>query len=485
MRGSRGSGPERTRLRPRTRSVPGAVAGLAAATALTLVAGCTSGDGQTPRTEPTQSSSSPTGVAAADLTFGVYGPRDEVEAFQSTVDAWNNGDRGHVELRDWSDHDAMRRDLRSGDLPDVFMISRADLSWLLERRLTTPVDELLDERGIDFGDDYSRDSISAFSVDDRLQCMPYGVSPMVIYYNKDLVDFDRMRRRGLDVPEPDATSWSFDQFVAATRFASNPRQRTKGVHIAPTLSGLTPFIRSGGGSVFDDDVEPTSLEFSSDETKAALERTLQLLRKPQLTLDVSQLAKASPVRWFERGKLGMIAGYRSLVPQLRRVSGLRFDVMPMPVLDSSATVGDVTGFCISADAASIPVAADFLVHELSVEALGRITRTGYLDPANLQVALTNDFLQVGREPEHSAFFNSSVRSMSLPPLTDRLSQLERVVAPRLRQLVYGVGLLDLDFLTQQIDLASQRVLAPESASPSASDDGSPTESPSESDSPSG
>ena len=33
-------------------------------------------------------------------------------------------------------------------------------------------------------------------MDDRLQCMPYGISPMVIFYNKALVDFDRMEARG-------------------------------------------------------------------------------------------------------------------------------------------------------------------------------------------------------------------------------------------------------------------------------------------------
>ena len=61
--------------------------------------------------------------------------------------------------------------------------------------------------------------------------------------------------------------------------------------------------------------------------------------------------------------------------------------MPMPVLDSSATVGDVTGLCLSRKAASTPDAADFMVYELSTEAVSRVTRTGYLAPANLEVAL--------------------------------------------------------------------------------------------------
>ena len=364
----------------------------------------------------------------------------------------------------------MRAALESGDIPvpDVFLAPRSDLAWLLENGYTQPVDELLDERGVNFGDNYSRDALQAFSAEDRLQCMPYSVSPMVIYYNKALVNFERMRARGLEAPEEDATSWSFEQFAAAAEFASKPRRDTKGVHISASLSGLGPFIASGGGSVFDDAVDPKSLTFSSDDSQAALERTLELLRNPNVTLDEDQLAEATPLEWFERGKLGMIAGYRPLVPQLRLVQGLDFDVLPMPVLDSSATVGDVTGMCLSRKAASTSAAADFMVYELSVPAVNRVTRTGYLLPANLEVALTDAFLQPGRMPDQAVVFNNSIRSMRLAPMIDTLPELEEAVQPDLDQLVYGVGVLDLDAVTQEIDETSRTILDPESVSESPS-----------------
>jgi multiple sugar transport system substrate-binding protein len=435
--------------------------------------GCTGDDdgSGTPRPRPS-SSSAPERVT--HLTFGVFGPPAEVSAFQDTVDEWNAGSEGpEVRLRAWDTQAAFSQAIESGtDLPDVFLTSRTDLRRLLDQRATQPVDELLDERGVDFGDGYSRDALQAFSAGDRLQCMPYGVSPMVVYYNKDLVNFARMTRRGLDAPEPDATSWSFDQFSAAATFASRPSRGTKGVHIAATLPGLSPFIESGGGSVFDDDSDPKSLSFSSDGSRAALDTTLQVLRNPQVTLEPDRLDQASALKWFKRGKLGMIAGYRSLVPQLRLVPNLDFDVLPMPVLDSSATVGDVTGLCLSRKAASTSAAADFMVHELSADSVARVTRTGYLAPANLEVALSDTFLQPGREPEHSAVFNSAVRSMRLAPLIDTLPELDRAIRPDLEQLVYGVGALDLDGVTQRIDEKSRPILDPnyvsESPSPSES-----------------
>ncbi len=450
-----------------------ALLGVVVAVGLALAAvGCTDG-GSTTEPKP---STGPAQPEVSRLTFGVFGPPAEIAAYRATVDAWNAAAesaaddevaRPEVKLRSWPDQAAMRADIDAGaPVPDVFLTSRSDLNWLLENRHNQPVDELLDERGVEFGDQYSRDSIQAFSAGDRLQCMPYGASPMVIFYNRDLVNFNRMTKRGLDAPDPDASSWSFEQFAAAADFAARPGRDTKGVHIAATLSGLAPFIGSGGGSVYNDNTDPTSLAFSSDGTRSALGRTLELLRNPQLTLDDDQLAEASPLTWFERGRLGMIAGYRSLVPELRGVDDLDFDVMPMPVLDSSSTVGDLTGICLSRTSESVPLAADFLVHEISADAVSRVTRTGYLAPANLEVALSDTFLQPGREPKHASFFNSTVRSIDLPPLIDTLGKLEAAVQPSLEQLVYGIGVLDLEGLTEQIDEESRTVLSPPEPSPS-------------------
>jgi multiple sugar transport system substrate-binding protein len=349
------------------------------------------------------------------------------------------------------------------------MVSRDDMAWLQEEELTQPVDALLDERGVDFGDNYSRDGLQAFSSDDRLQCMPYGISPMVIFYNTKLVDFDRMEARGLSVPG-ERLAWSFDQFVAAAEFATRPRRGTRGVYVEPTLEALAPFVYSGAGPLFDDEADPTSLAFSDDTTRDALERTLELLRSPTLTLSEQQLAKRSPLAWFKRGKLGMIEGYREMVPELRQVQGLEFDVIAMPSLEQSATIGQVTGLCLSDRAADTQAAADFMVHVLGTPSVERVARSGYLVPANLEVALSDAFLQPGRLPEHAPVFNNSVRSIVFLPLLSTWPQLENAIAPALDRLLNQPILDNLEELTEQIDEASRTVLDPEAASESASPD---------------
>lgn len=438
--------------------------------ALSVAGAACEDDNKNPK--PPKHSAKPTG-----LTFGVWGTENEITAYQGMVDVYNSlSDDSDVDIRSWSDHDALVEAMEAGGkVPDVFMVSRSDLAWMRDNDINQPVDELLDERGIDFGDGYSRDALEAFAVDNSLQCMPYGSSPMVIFYNEALVDFELMRQRELPAPADDEhRGWSFEQFTAAAKFATRPRKHTRGVYIDPTLRGLSPFIYSGGGDPFNDDDDPTSLDLSSDDSRSALERTLELLRDPHLTPTAKQLAKATPLEWFVQGRLGMIEGDRSLVPELRTIQGLEFDVMAMPSLDGSATVGDFTGLCISREPASTPEAADFLAHATSAEWVSRVAQAGYLAPANLEVAYSDDFLQPGRLPEHSGVFNSSVPRMRLPPLLDDWNELEAAVAISLQRLVYAPGVLDLDALTTQIDEESRAVLDPESVTESPSVDDSET-----------
>jgi multiple sugar transport system substrate-binding protein len=440
-------------------------AALAVCVAMMLsLAACESDGGSSPEPAPAPSSTQEEPVR---LTLGVNGTDDELAAYTAVSEIFDSlYDPATVKVENWDTSADMMAEIEDGeDVPDVFLVNRDDLATLQRKHLTQPVDGLLDARGVDFGDGYSRDALQAFSAEDRLQCMPYGISPMVIYYNTKLVDFDRIEARGLPVPA-EREAWTLDMFAAAAQIASRPGRRTHGFYIGPGLRALAPFVYSGGGELFDDEDAPTSLALAEGDGPEALERALELLRRPQLTLSEQQVERRSPLEWFERGKLGMMAGYRRLVPELRQVHGLDFDVISMPILDSAATTGDITGLCLSADAASTPAAADLMVHLLSTPAVARVVRAGYLVPANSEVALSDEFLQPGRLPEHSSVFNNSVRAIQIPPLLSVWPELEDELAPELDQLVQVPVLDDLEERLAEIDEESRTILESDTATPS-------------------
>jgi multiple sugar transport system substrate-binding protein len=426
-----------------------------------------------PTTTP-PSSSAPTRLPRETLTFGVVGSADEVASYRQMASLFAPLNRQvTVELKTWPDEAAMMADLRAGvKPPDVFLASRRNLVYLEQHQLIQPIDQLLEDRGVDFGDDYPRSTLTAFGSNNHLNCLPYGISPSVIYYNKKLVKLGQV---SADPPVP-GEGWSLDQFAAAARWAVQHHPKAAGAYVQPSLGGIAPFVLSGGGRLFDDATTPTALTLSDGASQQALIRTVRVLHRPGISLSPHQLAEKTPLQWFEQGRLALLEGSRDIVPSLRSRLLFNFDVMPMPDLGTPATAGGLTGLCISSDATDAGTAADFLVYASSPEALGGVATAGYLQPANQTVALSDDFQQPGRLPQHASVFTFSVKSMQFPPLIGPWDELDAAVEPTLVQMMHGRP-VQVPRRTREADRASRKVLRvepSESPSPSPSASGQPS-----------
>ena len=70
-----------------------------------------------------------------------------------------------------------------------------------------PVDELLEERGVQFGDSFERLGLEAMAANSALQCMPSDVSPTVMFYNRRLISPSLLM--GIPgQPDPAVRGWS-------------------------------------------------------------------------------------------------------------------------------------------------------------------------------------------------------------------------------------------------------------------------------------
>lgn len=433
------------------------------ATVVLLAAACTVTDAD-PDAGPDAGPATPAPTATAEpvtLRLGVHGPDGLLAAYEEMAAAYEEANPGvRVELVTAPDHDAamgaIERDRSAGEAPDVFLVEHGDLPTLLDEEWIQPIDELLSQRGVDFGDGYQREGMTAFSADMRLHCMPHDVSPMVVYYNTDLLDLSTIGDDPEDAPNAE-DGWTFDQFAEAARSVST--RRVKGVHVAPDLEQLAPFVWSAGGGLVDSTGDPSRLTLSEGESRDALEQVLTLLREPRVTPSREQLSRRSAVDRFTRGRLAMVLGYRSLVPRLREADDLSFDVMPLPRLGSYRTISSITGFCLSADTDQAEAAADLLTYVVGAgEEI--VTRAGYTLPANLDVAYSRDFSQRSLEPESAFVFNEGIRRAEHVPLGREWRAAAARAVPQLTRLLFS-PVIDLDRILERIDQASEVVFVTE------------------------
>lgn len=425
-------------------------------------------DGQPPEPEPTKTKSA---SVPDQLTFGVYGAEPEITAYTKIATDFTTAHPDIVvNIKPYATHDeamaALDGAVAAKDAPDVFLIAREDMPSLLERKATQPLEKLLFDRNVDFGDGYARQGLEAFSADNSLQCMPNDVSPLVVYYNTSLIDLTKVVERKGDKPPTPESGWRLDDFARAAALAST--KGTKGVYIDPSLRQLAPFIWSGGGSVVDDVSAPKTLTLSDGDSQAALEQLLEVVRNPALTFNEKQLARKGALARFKAGKLGMILGFRSLTPQLRNQPGLSFDVMPLPRVGKTATVSVMSGLCVAATSEHTDDAADFVAYAVGDDAATVLARTGYVMPANLAVTHGDAFLQPGEAPASAFIFEKAMRYAGEEPYSLAWPQVEDMAEPLLAQLFYEPVIDPLEDRLKAIDDASAPLFVPPDPS------GSPT-----------
>jgi len=445
------------------------VASVLAVGALVVTASCSSGDNE-PATRVTPT---PTQTGPTLLTFAVYGPPQVVTAYTKiAADFSAEHPDTVVNVRPYDSEaqaeEALTKERAAGNPPDAFLAGLDQLPTLVQDKAVRRLDELLGERHVDFGDGYQRDSLEAFSSDNALQCMPVDVSPLVVYYNTDLISLAGLTGPGQRPITPES-GWSVEEFAAAARQAS--RGGIRGVYVAPELTQVAPFIWSGGGHVVDDLDEPTTLTLADSASASALEQLLEVVRDPHITFNQAQLDRRSPLQRFKTGSLAMMLGYRNLTPQLRAQENLRFDVMPLPKIGTRATTGQSSGLCLSSASKHPQKTADFLAYAVSDDAMALLAATGYVVPTNLDVVNSDAFGQPDEMPASAEVFPSAVRSIHSLPRVPTWDSVATSTAALLSGLFYDPVIDPLDERLKAIDAASAPLFTPvptASGSPSAS-----------------
>jgi multiple sugar transport system substrate-binding protein len=421
-----------------------ATGGLALVLALSAaLAGCTDESEPTPP-EPTPSATSSSPAPEPQtLRFSVYGDAAAVAAYRAIADSFEADNPGvTVVLRERSDAAAAAEDAfadlsspepeqspsatstpspsgstpPSATPPDVFLLDQHYLPDLVSTGRLHPLDIPLEEKGVDFGDDFQRIALTAFSAEAALQCMPFEMSPTVLFYNTRLVRFPRLADQGIEPPD-DEGWWRFEDFAAtARRLVDGPvRPGFKAVHLPADADLLAALLRTADGDIVDANDEPSTLQLDSDAGRETLTAFAELARDRSVTLTARQALRRSPVERFGDGQLAFLFGTRADVPALR-AAGVRFDVMSLPRIGGpKATTSAISGLCVDADSEVRDLAVEFVAHAVSQDSLTRAARSGSLVPASLDVVNSPAFVQEKRRPRTvTSFLDGQKRSVLIP-----------------------------------------------------------------------
>lgn len=387
---------------------------------------------------------------AGRVVVQVSGEAEELSVYEALVTAF---ERRHdldvklVGIADKDDHLAkLTTSFATGSPPDVFLVNFREYTQYVARGAVDPIGPRLEESGVDM-DAYFPQPIEAFTYDGELQCMPQNISSLVVYYNRSL-----FRKAGLEHPK----SWSWEEFrQAALKLGGG---NIDGLGIEPSIIRIAPFAWSNGGDIVDDLDAPTSFTFADPSSRAALEFVVSLVRDDNVVPTEAEVAAQDLETRFAAGKLGMLLSSRRETPAFREVSGLSWDVAPLPIGERPAGILHSDAYCTAAGASRPDEAFEFIRFATTREGQTITALGGRTVPSLIEVAQSGAFLDPSQEPRHAGVFLESIDALRRTPIIPTWPEIEDEAEEVLTRAFYEPG-YTIDTTIRELNAATNDLFA--------------------------
>jgi multiple sugar transport system substrate-binding protein len=376
--------------------------------------------------------------AAAEGAEVIYlDPTDpeQLKVQEAITDAFHEANPGiqvKIESLSWDGYwDKLQTMVAGGVAPDMFRMDYVFMAAWASKDVPIALDDYV-EAEIDksrFADGYEM-VFKAYQYDGTQYALPQDVNTQVLFYNKGLFD-----EAGIDYPNE---SWRWDasgggDFVAAAQALTKENQW--GYSQDWYWEPLGPWIWENGGDWHD--AELTKSTMSDANTVAAIQFLADLLLKYGVSPTPAQMAGRDAVTLFNTGNIAMYQSGRWMVPTLRSVSGLEWDVAVLPEGPAGrSTMLGGTASCISNQSKYPQETWEYAKWYLSDVAQGMIADLALSTPLVKSVLESTEFLE-SVPPDNNAVWQQTMAWLRPMPVTEDFGQVDDIRSTEFTEIWSG------------------------------------------------
>ena len=258
--------------------------------------------------------------------------------------------------------------------------------------------------------------LQALSYNGKILAIPRDASNMVVYYNKNL--FDKYK---IPYPQKD---WTFDDLLKISM--QFKKCGIFGISFDEQPLFYLPYLMSNGGGILSDDLKTIIID--SPQSQYGLNFYADLRNKYNVAPKKFQSASLTMAQMFLQQNLAMQVSGRWLVPKYRTTADFEWDIVNFPNGKAGSIVPmDASGWAVSKFSKNKPYAIKLIQFLSNQENIKKMTLSGLIVPARIDVANSKDFLN-GKPRSSSTFIDVIYTSKPTPvsknyrELTDELSQ---------------------------------------------------------------
>jgi multiple sugar transport system substrate-binding protein len=323
------------------------------------------------------------------LVFSTWGTATEVESFQRLVEHYNATRHpkhavklSHGEQNQYTERLLVQAAARG--LPDVIHIDRTDVPLMVHRGLFEDLTPIMRQDTSFRLDAFLPELLPGARVGERYYGVPHNFSTLVLYYNRDHFDAER-------IPYPDST-WTWETMLEAARRLTRKDASGKVIRYGCLVHIVVPtLIYQNGGRVLNEEMD--SCVIASPESEGAVRFVTDLSEKYGVTWNFL----AQDLQWddmFAGGRLSMLTNGRwSAAWYMRSMQPGVADVAPLPrgKFRKGAAVNHL--MAISSQSAKKEEAWEFVRFLVSEEGMRMVNENGANIPSLRSIAYSDEFLR--------------------------------------------------------------------------------------------
>ena len=239
---------------------------------------------------------------------------------------------------------------------------------------------------------FYQSSIDSFSSDGKLYAIPRDISDMVFFVNKDI-----FKKNNVSVPDKFNSIDEFYDILDKIKTDEN-----FAVNIEPMSIYWINFLALNGGGIISDDLKHIIL--TENNSVEAFQRYSDLSSKFHLAPTKAEIASKTTAQMFINGELALYMSGRWMVPKFRSaIKDFDWDVIAFPISDENKITVDTSGWAVSKNSKQKQDAVEFVKYMSSYDSIKKISRSGLIVPARVDVATSDAFLD-GENPKNAKAF---------------------------------------------------------------------------------
>lgn len=169
--------------------------------------------------------------------------------------------------------------ISGGEPPDIFYTNEW-VAPLAQKGVLKPLDELIKGDPSFKLDEFYPSVIDSLKYEGKLYALPQELSPVLVYYNKDLFD-----KAGVSYP---SANWTQEEFLAAAKKLTDPAKKQYGFTLVNNVHNWGGLLIRNGGNLFSGDLKKSG--YSAAEALKSLQVIKQIAVDDHSSPNTAELA---------------------------------------------------------------------------------------------------------------------------------------------------------------------------------------------------